>query len=618
MDKEKTHEHAEHHKPKHEHKEHHKEHHKPKHEHKEDHKHKEHHKPKHHSKQNNLFTYATIILGILFIASLMTNGFSGNSIDGCIDNLNTIKEKSPELAGIADVGVAALQSLKSEMGKTTTTKKPIEKDYDGEQVKVDFYVMSQCPYGTQVEDGIAPVLEQLGDAVDFNLDFIATKLADGTFNSLHGQPEVDGNIAQLCAIKYNPDSYMDMIVCMNKDAGSIPDNWKKCAQDNNLDVSNIETCYNGDEGKLLHSDSIKRSDEVGASGSPTIYLNDELYSGGRSETDFLRAICQAFDNAPEVCSNIPEPVKVDLLILTDERCAECTPSGLISQLTSIFPGLEAEVVDYNTDEGKTLYEETEVQFLPAFFFTDTVEEGEGYENVQPYLTETGNYQMLIINAAFDPESEFYCDNGEDDNNDGKVDCEDDNCVDAFECREEKEEHLQVFIMSDCPYGRKAIEALKPVVDNFEDITYEVHYIASETDTGFSSLHGQYEVDEDIIQLCVNKHSSEVWFDYLYCRSTNGVKDIDWGTCATETNVDITKVQACFDGEEGKNLLKEDLKIAESLGIGSSPTWIANNRHQFSGIDAETVKTNYCTQNLALEGCENTLDTDTGGVPSGSC
>ena len=29
---------------------------------------------------------------------------------------------------------------------------------------------------------------------------------------------------------------MDMIVCMNKDARSIPNNWEKCAQDNGLDV----------------------------------------------------------------------------------------------------------------------------------------------------------------------------------------------------------------------------------------------------------------------------------------------------------------------------------------------------------------------------------------------
>ena len=35
-----------------------------------------------------------------------------------------------------------------------------------EKVKLDFYVMSQCPFGTQVEDGIAPVLKKLGKNMD--------------------------------------------------------------------------------------------------------------------------------------------------------------------------------------------------------------------------------------------------------------------------------------------------------------------------------------------------------------------------------------------------------------------------------------------------------------------
>ena len=37
----------------------------------------------------------------------------------------------------------------------------------------------------------------------------------------------------------------------------------------------------------------------------------------------------------------------------------------------------------------------------------------------------------------------------------------------------------------------------------------------------------------------------------------------------------------------------------------SPTWIANRRYKFSGIDAETIKTSFCQHN-AIKGCENTL------------
>ena len=154
-----------------------------------------------------------------------------------------------------------------------------------DKVKLDFYVMSQCPYGTQVEDAIYPVLGKLDNDVDFNLHFISTDLGNGEFKSLHGEPETNGNIVQLCAAKYNPDKYMDMIVCQNKNAREIPDNWEQCAKDNNLDVEKIRTCYEGDEGKELHSENIKLANSLGISASPTWLANNrQTFSGIDAET----------------------------------------------------------------------------------------------------------------------------------------------------------------------------------------------------------------------------------------------------------------------------------------------------------------------------------------------
>ena len=489
---------------------------------------------------------------------------------------------------------------------------------NGEQVKLDFYVMSQCPYGTQVEDAIAPVLEQLGGSIDFNLEFIANVNPDGTFKSLHGQPEVDGNIAQLCAIKHNPNNYMDMILCQNKDARNIPNNWESCAKDNGLAVDKIKTCYEGQEGKDLLVASIAKTNLVGATGSPTIYLNDQKYAGGRKANDFLRAICNEFkSDKPEACSNIPEPTKVNIVLIDDKRCADCDTSQLMGQLKGIFPGMVVETLDYNSAKGKELFEASSITHLPALLFDETVKKDEAYANVERYLTPAGDYTSLMIGAKFDPKAEI-CTNGKDDTGNGKVDCDDDTCKGTMECREEIKNNLQLFVMSDCPYGRKGIVALKEVVDNFDSLDFEVHYIASETPEGFNSLHGQYEVDENIVQLCVNKHSSAVWLDYIFCRSENGVKGVDWKTCAAETGVNVDSVQTCFDGDEGKNLFREDIKIANGLGIGASPTWLANNKFQFSGIDAENVKNSFCGYNSDVAGCENTLSSDTGGVAAGTC
>src|SRR4051812_8471458 len=64
--------------------------------------------------------------------------------------------------------------------------------------KLEFFIMSKCPYGVQVEKAIAPVLDKLGGNVDFHISYIGQKQND-QLTSMHGPTEVAGDIAQLCA-----------------------------------------------------------------------------------------------------------------------------------------------------------------------------------------------------------------------------------------------------------------------------------------------------------------------------------------------------------------------------------------------------------------------------------
>lgn len=307
---------------------------------------------------------------------------------------------------------------------------------------------------------------------------------------------------------------------------------------------------------------------------------------------------------------------IDTIVISDKRCADCDTTYLVSQLKTVFPTINVKELDYSSKEGKDVYEKNKLNVLPAVLFTDAIKSDKNYAQVEKFLVSTGSYLSLNIGSTFNPAQEI-CDNKIDDTNNGKVDCADEDCAGSLTCREEKKNNLQVFIMSDCPYGREAIKALKEVIANFgSTLSYEVHYIASETSSGFQSLHGQYEVDEDIVQLCTKKYSPSQWFNYVYCRSTKGVNGIDWKTCAKETGTDVEKIQACFSGTEGKELLRQDIKIADSLGVSGSPTWLANNRYSFGGIAAEPVKASFCKYNTGTKGCENALSTST--AVSGSC
>jgi hypothetical protein len=85
-------------------------------------------------------------------------------------------------------------------------------------------------------------------------------------------------------------------------------------------------------------------------------------------------------------------------------------------------------------------------------------------------------------------------------------------------------------------------------------------------------------------------------------------------------MDAAKLKACAEGDEGKNLLKEDLKVAQGLGIGASPSWLANDKYEFSGVTADAISKGICSHNSGLAGCDQKLSGDSGQVAAtgGGC
>jgi glutaredoxin len=439
---------------------------------------------------------------------------------------------------IASLLVCWVEGCKKPSGdaKETSTTDVALKD---NAVKLEFYVMSQCPFGVKVEDAITPVLEKIGDYVDFHLDFIVTPQADGTFKSLHGQPEVDGNIVQLCARKLYPKKYLKFVGCQNKNYRAIPGNWEGCSKELGFDEKAMAQCKDGQEGKDLLKESAAKAKARAARGSPTIFMNDAKYSGGRKTNDFMRSICQAIKgDKPKACGEIPEPVKITMTVLKDARCTDRTCQNLpriIGQLKGVFAGAEVKI--------------------------------------QRFLKPAGTYKHLTVGAKFDPNAEI-CDNKKDDTGNGKIDCADETCKEQLVCRKEIPKQLDVFVMSQCPYGVKALDAMKEVLDNFgSDMKFNVNFIATETpDGGFKALHGQPEVDENIRELCAIKHypKNYKYMDYILCRNKN-IRSADWKPCATG-GIDAKVMEKCFTDGEGKKLLAKNIKIANALGVSGSPTW----------------------------------------------
>ena len=478
--------------------------------------------------------------------------------------------------------------------------------------KLEFFVMSKCPYGVQVEKGVAPVLAQLGGNVDFHLAFIGDKKGD-ELSSMHGPTEVAGDIAQLCAREIAPDKYVRMIECQDNDPSHVDTNWESCGKQAGIDTGAVKACIDGGKGKTLLAASFEEAKARGASSSPTIFLNGKPYEGGRKPKDFLRALCNSFDGTkPADCQNMPTPVAVNAVFFSDARCEKCNIDKLEGQLSQLFEGLKVKKVDYMTPEGKALFAELQkadpsFKKLPTILFDGSIEgDKEGKQQIARYLHPAGKYQAVALGGSFDPTAEI-CDNKQDDDSNGKIDCDDATCKEAMACRAELKKTLDVFVMSHCPYGTKALLATKEFADTFgANATVNVHFIGDGAAGKLTSMHGPEEVTDDLREVCAIQHYGKAnkFLDFLACRS----KDLkaDWKDCTGKNGIATDVIQKCAEGDEGQTLLAASFETSSKLAIQASPTFLLNNRETFNAGDAASIASSFCKANPGLAGCDKHL------------
>ncbi|MCX6798090.1 MAG: hypothetical protein NTX66_02665 [Candidatus Falkowbacteria bacterium] len=176
----------------------------------------------------------------------------------------------------------------------TKTDKPV----------VELFVMSYCPFGTQIEKGMLPVIDTLGNKMDFQLKFVSY--------SMHEKKEIDENLIQYCIQKDTPAKLAPYLKCFLAAEGQGP----ACLKSNNLNVDKcvkdsdvtykVTANYNDKttwKGNFPPFDVNKADNEkYNVGGSPTLIINGEEIQTNRDSSSLLKTICSAFKTAPKECS----------------------------------------------------------------------------------------------------------------------------------------------------------------------------------------------------------------------------------------------------------------------------------------------------------------------------
>ncbi len=236
--------------------------------------------------------------------------------------------------------------------------------------------------------------------------------------------------------------------------------------------------------------------------------------------------------------DVIDPPSVSVLILSDKRCSDCASrvDSILTQLKDVFPGIKATQYDYLTAEGKKLYADSGIKLLPAFLFTQDIKSAEGYNGsggIEPYVDPAGQYLNLRVGSKFNPGC--YKD-------DGTVDCSKPECATGVECMPKTDKPVvEAFVMSYCPYGTQIEKGLIPVANLLKDkIDFSVKFCDY-------AMHGQKEVNENLLQYCIQKDDKANYMSYLYCF----LNASDSPSCLKTAKVNTDKVNACVKATDSQ-------------------------------------------------------------------
>jgi thioredoxin 1 len=182
-----------------------------------------------------------------------------------------------------------------------------------------------------------------------------------------------------------------------------------------------------------------------------------------------------------------------------------------------------------------------------------------------------------------------------------------NCSDI---KKEDSPQLQAFVVSYCPFGLQMQRLISEIIEKIpaSSNNIKVRYIGDISKDNISSMHGQQEADENLVQICIREEQSDRYWMYVTCFAKSG-SSYD---CLNSSEIDGGMLKECtMQKNRGFKYAEHDFEIARKFGASGSPTLILNNEtvseFDFGGRTDEAVKTllccgfaskpNFCSQNL---------------------
>lgn len=191
--------------------------------------------------------------------------------------------------------------------------------------------------------------------------------------------------------------------------------------------------------------------------------------------------------------------------------------------------------------------------------------------------------------------------------------------------------VKIFVMSYCPYGLQAEKMFLPVYDLLkEKVNFGIYFVNY-------LMHGKVEMEENLIQYCIEKEQKERYRDYLECFVNKGNTE----QCQTEAKIDKGKLNNCISITDKEFKISEKFQeedyppfdvhkdLNEKYNVRGSPTIVINDKvvnvyprspQKFKEAICQAFKSvpEECKRNLSEETASPGFGAGTGSSASGGC
>jgi hypothetical protein len=295
-------------------------------------------------------------------------------------------------------------------------------------------------------------------------------------------------------------------------------------------------------------EELRLSDEISADPEVLAFL-PQCFSDKDCRKTGFKGLCQKPGSTASRCE-FAELTPVKLLVITSKSCVTCDTGKAIGSIKQWFPGLVVSYLYYPEAQAQKLVRDFAIKALPAYLLGKEIEKEEAFLRLRldKNSERKGDFYMLnpqLIGMTY------------------------------LLNRKAIKGKLDLFVSLYDPESKKLLDAVRV-------FNPDLHFLAKEEESGFTSAKGDPEVEEYLRAVCVQKYYPLGFWNYIICRAEK-VDSSWWEDCLF--GLDTQKIKTCAQGDEGAELLRENTKLGSELGIMFGPAYLLRNQEIFSSRGA---------------------------------